>query len=92
MMGNGVGRYVRYGDISRKVDVYAFGVVLYELISAKDAIVRSTDGSASGSRGLVYLVIVLLSQQVTFCSRCFIKLLGYLFCVSFYFVTSGDIS
>ncbi|VAI52163.1 unnamed protein product [Triticum turgidum subsp. durum] len=47
--------YVRYGDISRKVDVYAFGVVLYELISAKDAIVRSTDGSASGSRGLVYL-------------------------------------
>ncbi|KAI4983444.1 hypothetical protein ZWY2020_023936 [Hordeum vulgare] len=47
--------YVRYGDVSRKVDVYAFGVVLYELISAKDAIVRSTDGSASGSRGLVYL-------------------------------------
>uniref|UniRef100_A0A453Q7S8 non-specific serine/threonine protein kinase n=1 Tax=Aegilops tauschii subsp. strangulata TaxID=200361 RepID=A0A453Q7S8_AEGTS len=47
--------YVRYGDISRKVDVYAFGVVLYELISGKDAIVRPTDGSASGSRGLVYL-------------------------------------
>ncbi|KAF7087434.1 hypothetical protein CFC21_090621 [Triticum aestivum] len=47
--------YVRYGDVSRKVDVYAFGVVLYELISAKDAIVRPTDGSASGSRGLVYL-------------------------------------
>ncbi|EMS58517.1 Proline-rich receptor-like protein kinase PERK1 [Triticum urartu] len=47
--------YVRYGDISRKVDVYAFGVVLYELISGKDAIVRPTDGSASASRGLVYL-------------------------------------
>ncbi|VAI52179.1 hypothetical protein VPH35_107438 [Triticum aestivum] len=47
--------YVRYGDISRKVDVYAFGVVLYELISGKDATVRPTDGSASGSRGLVYL-------------------------------------
>uniref|UniRef100_R7W3U4 Putative LRR receptor-like serine/threonine-protein kinase n=1 Tax=Aegilops tauschii TaxID=37682 RepID=R7W3U4_AEGTA len=55
IMGNGFGRYVRYGDISRKVDVYAFGVVLYELISGKDAIVRPTDGSASGSRGLVYL-------------------------------------
>ena len=27
-------RYAQYGDISPKVDVYAFGVVLYELISA----------------------------------------------------------
>ncbi|WVZ91960.1 hypothetical protein U9M48_038063 [Paspalum notatum var. saurae] len=46
--------YARYGDVSPKVDVYAFGVVLYELISAKDAIVRSTE-SASDSKGLVYL-------------------------------------
>jgi len=54
-------RYARYGDVSPKVDVYAFGVVLYELISAKEAIVRSTE-SASDSKGLVYLVIVLLNQ------------------------------
>ncbi|VAI63843.1 unnamed protein product [Triticum turgidum subsp. durum] len=47
--------YFQYGEVSRKVDVYAFGVVLYELISAKDAIVQSTDGSASGSKVLVYL-------------------------------------
>ncbi|RLM60835.1 chitin elicitor receptor kinase 1-like [Panicum miliaceum] len=46
--------YARYGDVSPKVDVYAFGVVLYELISAKEAIVRSTE-SASDSKGLVYL-------------------------------------
>lgn len=48
-------RYARYGDVSPKVDVYAFGVVLYELISAKEAIVRSTE-STSDSTGLVYLV------------------------------------
>nr|WIL59890.1 nodulation protein [Melilotus officinalis] len=29
-----------YGRISRKIDVYAFGVVLYELISAKAAVVK----------------------------------------------------
>ncbi|RLN04534.1 chitin elicitor receptor kinase 1-like [Panicum miliaceum] len=46
--------YARYGDVSPKVDVYAFGVVLYELISAKEAIVRSIE-SASDSKGLVYL-------------------------------------
>ncbi|ONM03443.1 Chitin elicitor receptor kinase 1 [Zea mays] len=55
--------YARYGDVSPKVDVYAFGVVLYELISAKDAIVRSTE-SSSDSKGLVYLVI----NSFTFCS------------------------
>ncbi|KAJ0988723.1 hypothetical protein J5N97_007079 [Dioscorea zingiberensis] len=31
--------YVRYGDVSTKVDVFAFGVVLFELISAKEAII-----------------------------------------------------
>ena len=29
-----------YGHISRKIDVYAFGVVLYELISAKAAVIK----------------------------------------------------
>jgi serine/threonine protein kinase len=56
-MGHGICRYARYGDVSPKVDVYAFGVVLYELISAKDAIVRSTE-SSSDSKGLVYLVLL----------------------------------
>lgn len=46
--------YAQYGDVSPKVDVYAFGVVLYELISAKVAIVKST-GSAADSKGLVAL-------------------------------------
>jgi len=64
-MGYDICRYARYGDVSPKVDVYAFGVVLYELISAKDAIVRSTE-SSSDSKGLVYLVIVLLNQSFTF--------------------------
>ena len=54
-------RYVRFGVVSPKVDVFAFGVVLYELISAKEAIVRSTE-CASDVKGLVYLVIVLLNQ------------------------------
>ncbi|KAL5232072.1 hypothetical protein ABZP36_030848 [Zizania latifolia] len=46
--------YAHYGDVSPKVDVYAFGVVLYELISAKEAIVRSTE-SGGDSKGLVSL-------------------------------------
>lgn len=49
-------RYAQYGEISPKVDVYAFGVVLYELISAKDAIVK-TGGSVTESKGLIALVI-----------------------------------
>lgn len=48
-------RYAQYGDVSPKVDVYAFGVVLYELISAKEAIVKSNSSSAD-SKGLVALV------------------------------------
>ncbi|KAK7300373.1 hypothetical protein RJT34_11217 [Clitoria ternatea] len=32
-----------YGRVSRKIDVYAFGVVLYELISAKEAVIRIHD-------------------------------------------------
>ncbi|KAK0589770.1 hypothetical protein LWI29_018312 [Acer saccharum] len=46
--------YAQYGDVSPKIDVYAFGVVLYELISAKEAIVKE-NGSAAESRGLVGL-------------------------------------
>ncbi|CAI0460317.1 unnamed protein product [Linum tenue] len=46
--------YAQYGDVSPKVDVYAFGVVLYELISAKEAIVKP-NGSNTESRGLVAL-------------------------------------
>lgn len=48
-------RYAQYGEVSPKVDVYAFGVVLYELISAKEAVVRA-NASGAESRGLVGLV------------------------------------
>ncbi|KAJ0113334.1 hypothetical protein Patl1_01964 [Pistacia atlantica] len=47
--------YAQYGDVSPKIDVYAFGVVLYELISAKEAIVRGANDSAAESKGLVAL-------------------------------------
>ncbi|EPS57846.1 hypothetical protein M569_16971, partial [Genlisea aurea] len=53
--------YAQYGDVSPKVDVYAFGVVLYELISAKEAIVKSYN-SLTDSRGLVALFDEVLSS------------------------------
>ncbi|PRQ21237.1 putative protein kinase RLK-Pelle-LysM family [Rosa chinensis] len=46
--------YAQYGDVSPKIDVYAFGVVLSELISAKEAVVRTNEYVAE-SRGLVAL-------------------------------------
>ncbi|KAJ0974611.1 hypothetical protein J5N97_016576 [Dioscorea zingiberensis] len=53
--------YAQYGDVSPKVDVYAFGVVLYELISAKEAIVKAYN-SATESKGLVALFEDALSK------------------------------
>ncbi|KAF8031913.1 hypothetical protein BT93_D0968 [Corymbia citriodora subsp. variegata] len=53
--------YAQYGDVSPKVDVYAFGVVLYELISAKQAVIKM-DGSASEAKGLVALFEDVLNQ------------------------------
>lgn len=51
-------RYAQYGDVSPKIDVYAFGVVLYELISAKEAVVK-TNETINESVGLVALVVIL---------------------------------
>ena len=48
-------RYAQYGDVSPKIDVYAFGVVLYELISAKNAVLK-TGETVAESKGLVALV------------------------------------
>lgn len=44
------------------MDVYAFGVVLYELISAKEAIIK-TNEVVSESKGLVALVLSLSSSS-----------------------------
>lgn len=52
-------RYAQYGDVSSKVDVYAFGVVLYELISAKEAIFK-TGPLGTETLGLVGLVSLLI--------------------------------
>ncbi|KAK7385842.1 hypothetical protein VNO78_31756 [Psophocarpus tetragonolobus] len=51
-----------YGNVSPKIDVYAFGVVLFELISAKEALIRS---GASGAelKGLVSLFDEVFDQQ-----------------------------
>ncbi|KAI7739103.1 hypothetical protein M8C21_013768, partial [Ambrosia artemisiifolia] len=51
--------YVQYGDVSPKVDVYAFGVVLYELISAKQAIIRenNSDAEPMSLKSLFYEVL-----------------------------------
>ncbi|KAJ9551717.1 hypothetical protein OSB04_015762 [Centaurea solstitialis] len=53
--------YARNGTVSPKVDVYAFGVVLYELISAKEAVVKD-NGSDAEAKGLVALFDEVLSQ------------------------------
>ncbi|GAB2256809.1 hypothetical protein Droror1_Dr00022868 [Drosera rotundifolia] len=57
--------YAQYGEVSAKVDVYAFGVVLYELISAKEAVVKDSGGSASDSKGLVGLFEEAMSHPET---------------------------
>ncbi|XP_072950380.1 chitin elicitor receptor kinase 1-like [Typha angustifolia] len=49
------------GDVSPKVDVYAFGVVLYEIISAKEAVIKS--GAVTESKGLVSLFEDALNQS-----------------------------
>ncbi|KAG7987803.1 hypothetical protein I3843_03G152200 [Carya illinoinensis] len=54
--------YAQYGDVSPKVDVYAFGVVLYELISAKEAVVKP-NCSDDESKGLVGLFDDVLNQS-----------------------------
>ena len=45
------------GKLTDKSDVYAFGVVLFELISAKEVIVKTTQSDVD-SKGLVTMVIL----------------------------------
>ncbi|OVA03425.1 Protein kinase domain [Macleaya cordata] len=53
--------YAKCGNITPKVDVYAFGVVLYELISAKEAVVKTNESNLE-SRGLTALFEDVLNQ------------------------------
>lgn len=53
--------YAQFGDVSAKVDVFALGVVLYELISAKGAVVKE-DGPVPQPKSLVSLFEDALSQ------------------------------
>ncbi|KAM4093127.1 hypothetical protein ACB094_06G091500 [Castanea mollissima] len=53
--------YAWGGDVSPKVDVYAFGVVLFELISAKEALLKAYD-STSEFQNLVALFKDVLNQ------------------------------
>ena len=53
-----VSRYAQYGEVTPKLDVYAFGVVLYELISAKEAIIKTNESTTTEARGIIALVIV----------------------------------
>lgn len=57
-------RYFQGGLVSTKIDVYALGVVLYELISAREAVVKYSENSAreidedsTRALGLVAMVI-----------------------------------
>nr|WNT99856.1 chitin elicitor receptor kinase 1 [Gymnema sylvestre] len=56
--------YAHCGDVSPKIDVYAFGVVLYELISAKEAVIK-TNEVVTESTGLVALFEDTLNQHGT---------------------------
>lgn len=60
-------RYAQYGDVSPKIDVYAFGVVLLELISGKEAIVK-TNEVITESKGLVALVYNIAFTYPIFCN------------------------
>ncbi|TMW93234.1 hypothetical protein EJD97_011997 [Solanum chilense] len=53
--------YGQFGDVSLKIDVYAFGVVLYELISARKAIIKTSE-IATESKGLVGLFEDVLNE------------------------------
>uniref|UniRef100_A0A7N2MB13 non-specific serine/threonine protein kinase n=1 Tax=Quercus lobata TaxID=97700 RepID=A0A7N2MB13_QUELO len=53
--------YAWGGDVSPKVDVYAFGVVLFELISAKEALLKAYD-STSQFQSLVSLLTLVLEM------------------------------
>lgn len=58
-------RYLRDGMATNKSDVYAFGVVLFEMISGKEAITRadSLGAKSADRRSLASIVSVTLSFE-----------------------------
>ncbi|XP_034698419.1 lysM domain receptor-like kinase 3 isoform X2 [Vitis riparia] len=54
--------YAQFGEVTPKIDVYAFGVVLYELISAKEAVIKTNGSTTTEAKGLVALFENVLSR------------------------------
>lgn len=74
-------RYLRDGRATIKSDVYAFGVVLFEIISGKEAVIR-TEGIAtknSERRSLVSIVRITASPIRKFPNAYFIYDYGWSF-------------
>ena len=76
------------GDVSPKVDVYAFGVVLFELISGKEAVVKENRSTLQpqGLAALVnncYMLLIIHFSPFLYLVSCSINPSNNTMCLSF---------